>query len=82
MFKISHNLKGILTIASGVLIHLVLGSCYSYSLFSPYLLSYLNSFSNNLHADQGFWFVPISISFTTLCLGLGSYLENKLGPRM
>jgi Sec-independent protein secretion pathway component TatC len=82
MLTLSFKTKGILTIVSGLLIHLVLGSVYSYTLFSPYLLSYLHSFDDSIVLDDGFWFTPIAIVISTFSIAFGGYLEGKLGPRM
>lgn len=79
---LSNSTKGILTLASGFMIHLVLGSIYSYTLFSPYLLSYLKSFDSEIKLDSGFWFLPTAISVSTITINLGGYLEKRLGPRM
>lgn len=82
MSCLSLKVKGLMTVLSGIMIHLCLGSVYSYTLFSPYLLSYLQSFDDTIVIDDGFWFSPIALVFGTLSMSLGGYLEKKFNPRM
>ncbi len=78
----SNKTKGILSIIGGTLMHFVLGSVYSFTILSPFLLSYLHSFNDSIVLDDGFWFFPISVVFLTSSVWLGGKIEKKFGPRV
>lgn len=74
--------RAFMTLFSGFITHLIVGSVYSLTLCAPYLLSYLKSFDDSIHVDDGFWFTPITLLSTTFIINIGSLLELYFPPRM
>lgn len=75
-------IKSILSIISGFIILFVYGSIYSSTLLSPFIISYLHSYNDNIKIDDGFWFFGISFISTSISLLFGGYLDKVLKIRM
>lgn len=80
--NISNTKKGILTIFAAFLMHFNLGSIYSSGLISPYLISYLHSYNEGIHVEDGFWYYPSAYITMSLTCFFGVYIEKRLGARV
>lgn len=79
---ISTKAKGILSIIGGFLLHLGMGSVYSFGLLNPFFISYLYEYDHSLVPDDGFFIMPMGILFLNLFTSVGGLIESKVGPKM
>ncbi|XP_048247846.1 L-lactate transporter-like [Haliotis rufescens] len=78
------NLRGCVIIVAGCLIHLTLGTLYSYGNFSPYIISYIRrrSSPSDLRYVDGIWVQACMMIGQGITMFGGGLLERKLGPRI
>ncbi len=74
--------KGILVMIGGILVHIALGTIYSYGLLNPFMVSYLYQYNSSIGPDDGFFLMPLSILFEKFFVSIGGLIENKAGPRV
>ncbi len=77
---LTNTKKGILTIVGGILIHLGIGSIYSFGLLNPFMVSYLNSFDSKVTPEDGFFLLPLGLIFLQCFVLIGGLLERRAGP--
>ncbi len=77
---LTNTKKGILTIVGGILIHLGIGSIYSFGLLNPFMVSYLNSFDSKVTPEDGFFLLPLGLIFLQSFVLIGGLLERRAGP--
>lgn len=82
MFHLNQKTKGILSVFAAFLTHFNIGSIYSAGLISPFLISYMHSFDENIKMEGGFWFFTCTFLTLSMSCILGVYLENKIGSRL
>ena len=71
--QISDNLKKWLTLFGGLLIHLSLGSFYTFGNMSPYITSYLREYDGfSLRYSDSIWIY----TSMTICLSLSTVLSG------
>ncbi|XP_067670578.1 L-lactate transporter-like [Haliotis asinina] len=78
------SLRGCVIIVAGCLIHLTLGTLYSYGNFSPYIISYIRrrSSPSDLRYVDGIWIQACMMIGQGITMFAGGLLERKLGPRI
>ncbi|XP_072034077.1 apicoplast pyruvate carrier 1-like [Amphiura filiformis] len=76
--------RGWLAVLGGVLIHLTLGTIYTYGNMSPYIMSYVrtNTDSGDVRYQQSTLIFALTIFGQGLAMPFGGLLEKKLGPRL
>lgn len=76
--------RGILVIAGGFLVHLSLGSFYTFANIAPYMASYIRNQSHptDLHQTATSWIYACTIAGMGCTAWFGGWLSNKLGPRL
>lgn len=79
---VSNNVKGILAIIGGFLLHLSMGSIYSFGLLNPFYVSYLHIYDPNLVPDDGFFLLPLSVLFFNSFPVVGGQIDAKVGTRV
>lgn len=75
------QLRGILTIIGGFLLHFSMGNLYSFGLLNPFYISYLNSYDSNLVVDDGFFLMPLGIASFSIFTIVGGFIDKRLGVR-
>ena len=77
-------LRGPSAIAGGCLVHLTLGTIYTFGNLAPYLVSYVRerSHPSGLHAGSGAWIYALALGGQGVSMFLGGLLERRLGPRI
>lgn len=74
------NWRGISSVAGGFLIHLTLGTFYTIGNMNPYITSYLRAqVDPELTYANGIWLSVIFTTGTGVSMGLGSWLQPKIG---
>ena len=73
-----------LVIAGGFLVHLSLGSFYTFANIAPYMASYIRNQSHpaDLHQTATSWIYACIIAGMGCTAWFGGWLSNKLGPRL
>ena len=74
--------RGCIAIAAGFMIHLTLGTFYTYGNVLPYIVSYIRQRSHpaDLSEGTGVWiFALVEVGEATMFFG--GWLESKIGPR-
>ena len=79
---LNENLQGILTVIGGLLIQIVIGSSYGFGFVSPYLMSYLKQYNDNIAINDGLFLTPIAIMTICFSFSLGGIMEKKFGPHL
>ena len=77
-------LRGYVVIAGGFIVHLTLGSIYTFGNLVPYITSYIRERSHptDLRPAAGAWIYTLALGGQGLSMILGGLLERKLGPRV
>ncbi|XP_025078696.1 LOW QUALITY PROTEIN: uncharacterized protein LOC112554856 [Pomacea canaliculata] len=75
--------RGWLTVAGGVLIHLTLGTLYTFGNLSPYLTSYIRKHSSpDLQYTDSVWIFAVTGMGQGTSMYFGGVLERRFGPRI
>ena len=77
-------LRGYVVVAGGFIVHLTLGSLYTFGNLAPYITSYVRhrSHPTDLRSATGAWIYTLTLGGQGLSMILGGLLERKLGPRV
>ena len=77
-------LRGHFVVLGGFLVHLTLGSLYTFGNLIPYIISYIRDRSHptNIHSGAGVWIHALALVGQGLSMFIGGLLERKLGPRL
>ena len=80
---LSHRSKGILTLCGGVLIHLTLGTLYTFGNMSPYITSYLRykTSETSLEYSTAMWIFSVQVMGHGLLMPFSGLIHNKIGSR-
>ncbi|XP_046547474.1 oxalate:formate antiporter-like isoform X2 [Haliotis rubra] len=73
-----------LVIVGGVLVHLTLGTVYTFGNLNPYLTSYIRKYSSpgNLQYGESVWIFSMSGMGQGLSMFLGGVINRYIGPRL
>ncbi|XP_028401611.1 uncharacterized protein LOC114524659 [Dendronephthya gigantea] len=76
--------KGILTICGGVLIHLSLGTLYTFGNMSPYITSYLRYEESDTSVDStmAMWILAVQVIGQGFFMTVGGAMHDKIGARL
>lgn len=71
-------------IAGGFLVHLTLGTIYTFGNLIPYIVSYIRQRSHpaDLHPSTGTWIYALALGAQGVSMFFGGLLERKVGPRI
>ncbi|XP_070538018.1 apicoplast pyruvate carrier 1-like [Ptychodera flava] len=74
--------RGVLVIAGGILVHLSLGTHYTFGNISPYIVSYIRERSkpSDLNYEQAMWIYALAQSFHGIAMYVGGFIDRKIGP--
>ena len=77
-------LRGYFVIAGGCMVHLTLGTLYTFGNLAPYLVSYVRERSHpaDLHSGTGAWIYALALGGQGVSMCLGGLMEKRLGPRL
>ena len=81
----NNKIKGILSLISAVLIHLLIGNLFSFSNFIPYYKSYLyykNNLKEIISDNQLYFIAPSGIFIHNTLPSITGFLDKKLGIRI
>ncbi|XP_071085863.1 apicoplast pyruvate carrier 1-like isoform X2 [Haliotis cracherodii] len=76
--------RGYLVIVGGVLVHLTLGTVYTFGNLNPYLTSYIRKYSSpsDLQYAESVWIFSMSAMGQGLSMFLGGVINRFIGPRL
>ncbi|CAH1782091.1 unnamed protein product [Owenia fusiformis] len=79
-----YALRGWLAVIGGVLVHLTLGTLYTFGNMTPYITSYIRARSEptGLRYSEGVWIFAISGGSQGAAMFLGGVFAKKIGPRL
>lgn len=79
-----NNFRRISVVFGGILVHLTLGTLYSYGNLAPYFVSYMRAVgaSPDLTYKEAAWIFAATAAGQGLFGGIGGILDKKLGPRL
>ncbi|XP_041369549.1 uncharacterized protein LOC121383508 [Gigantopelta aegis] len=82
--ELSRRFRGCLVIFGGVLVHLSLGTVYTFGNMTPYVTSYIREYSSpaDLTYATSIWIFAMSGMGQGLSMFLGGLLCQKIGPRL
>lgn len=71
-------------IAGGFLVHVTLGTIYTFGNLIPYIVSYIRQRSHpaDLHSSTGTWIYALALGAQGVSMFFGGILERKVGPRI
>ena len=77
-------LRGHVVVAGGFIVHLTLGSLYTFGNLVPYVISYTRQRSHptDLRSGTGAWIYTLALGGQGISMVLGGILERKVGPRV
>ena len=77
-------LRGHFVIAGGCIVHMTLGSLYTFGNLVPYLISYVRERSGpaHLHSGTGAWIYALALVGQGLSMFVGGLMERRIGPRL
>ena len=78
-----HFLRGFLVILGGFVVHLTLGTIYSFGNIAPYIVSYIRNQSHPEDLTQGVttWIFALALMGQGGAMFIGGQLVRKIGPR-
>lgn len=78
-----YPLRGWLVLLGGILVHLSLGTLYTFGNLSPYIVSYIRekSHPDNLRLPTSMWIYACALSGEAGSMFVGGWLYGKIGPR-
>lgn len=78
------TLKGSLVLVGGFLVHLTLGTGFTFGNMSPYLTSYLHIKvgQSNVSSTDAVWGYAMTVFGQGALMTVGGLLNNKIGPRL
>jgi MFS family permease len=86
--SLAHNkvyllIRGILVIVGGFLVHLSLGTLYTFGNIAPYIVSYIRNQSHPAGLTQGTatWLFALNLMGQGGAMFLGGWMVRKIGPR-
>lgn len=76
-------IRGLLVITGGFLVHLTLGTIYTYGNIAPYIVSYIRNQSHPASLTQGAttWIFAFALMGQGGAMFLGGWMVKKIGPR-
>ncbi|XP_041483300.1 oxalate:formate antiporter-like [Lytechinus variegatus] len=76
--------RGWLAVTGGVLVHLTIGTIYSYGNMAPYMTSYIRKYSypSTLSYQESSFIFALMLFGQGSSMFIGGYIEAKLGPRI
>ncbi|XP_077987972.1 apicoplast pyruvate carrier 1-like [Glandiceps talaboti] len=79
----SKTVRGIIVIAGGIMIHLSLGTHYTFGNLSPYMVSYMRSRSKpaDLSYEEAMWIYAAAQACHGFAMYVGGFIDRKVGPR-
>ena len=77
-------IRGYMVVVGSVIVHMTLGSIYTFGNLVPYLISYIRQRSHptDLHPTTGAWIYALALAGQGLSMFFGGLLERKIGPRL
>lgn len=79
----NRNVRTGLVIFGGILIHLSLGTAYTFGNLNPYLTSYLRHHGYpDMEYSKSFWIIALSSALQGLGMSFGGVLQQKVGTRL
>ena len=83
MGKNSKNFRGLLCLLGGILLHIALGTVYTFGVSSIYFISYIkNNNDPTLRVTAAATLMAAEFSAMALGMPLGGALERKMGPKL
>lgn len=79
--KPKSNVRGVVAVAGGTMVHMVLGTLYCWGNFIGYAPNYLKYFDKASGPPDALNMVPLAIVFQTLGLPFGAELNRVVGTR-
>ena len=79
-----HKLQVLLVVCSAFLVHLSIGTIYTYGNMVPYIISYvrMRSHPTDLHYNSAPYILTMQIAGQGLTMLAGGHLERRFGPRL
>ncbi|KAH9515447.1 hypothetical protein Btru_014469 [Bulinus truncatus] len=76
--------RGLLVVAGGILIHLSLGTIYTFGNLNPYITSYMRSYgsASSLTYTQCTWVFALAGMGQGASMAFGGLIEKKIGPKL
>ncbi|XP_060570539.1 uncharacterized protein LOC132728868 isoform X1 [Ruditapes philippinarum] len=83
MFKKGINFRVCLAVFGGFLVHLALGSFFTFGNFAPYFISYIRNRTEDttIRNIDGLWMTSVGSLGNCIGFPIGGLLTNRLGPR-
>lgn len=83
-YRTTSKWRGIFVVVGGILVHLSLGTLYTFGNLNPYLTSYMRwaGSAPNLKNTECTWIFAISAMGQGTIMSLSGYIQSKLGPRL
>ncbi|RUS90172.1 hypothetical protein EGW08_002051 [Elysia chlorotica] len=83
-YRTTSKWRGVLVVAGGILVHLSLGTLYTFGNLNPYLTSYMRwtGTAPNLKNTECTWVFAAAAIGQGLVMSLSGLIQKKLGPRL
>ncbi|KAK3801052.1 hypothetical protein RRG08_013449 [Elysia crispata] len=83
-YRTTSKWRGVLVVAGGILVHLSLGTLYTFGNLNPYLTSYMRwtGTAPDLKNTECTWVFAAAAMGQGLVMSLGGVIQSKLGPRL
>lgn len=83
MLELNNQMRGILSVVGGFLVHIVLGTFYTLGNINTYLTSYLRAnVDKDLTYASTIWLNAAFMLGQGALMMAGGILENRIGPRL
>uniref|UniRef100_A0A2C9L5X0 Major facilitator superfamily (MFS) profile domain-containing protein n=1 Tax=Biomphalaria glabrata TaxID=6526 RepID=A0A2C9L5X0_BIOGL len=76
--------RGMLVVAGGILIHLSLGTVYTFGNLNPYITSYMRNYgsASSLTYTECSWVFALGAMGQGASMAVGGVIERKIGPKL
>eukprot|EP00118_Oscarella_pearsei_P015609 m.141592 g.141592 ORF g.141592 m.141592 type:complete len:461 (+) comp38348_c1_seq13:61-1443(+) len=78
------RVAGVIVVLAGILVHLTLGTFYTFGNMSPYIVSYIRKYGHpsSINPETLIWIYALTGAGQGGAMYLGGRIEKKLGPRL